>query len=386
MLLHIIGAISYCAVSVEQYKVFCVITTKMGILDLAINMLDPFGILRSRLFNPAAEFIMAIYDYYRAKTKEGVLSVRDLVLRIGFVAFALSIIVWTAVFMYVAFYYAYMPAIAHVRPVHMQFKTCSEENGPCTFPNAHVSLTKKQQLLMVGQSYRILVNIDMPESPQNQNLGMFMVCADMRDHQSMVRGHSCRSAMLRYKSPLLQTISTWVLSPLFVLGLRHEHQLVPVELFSSFNEEQTRPVTDVYLEIQSRQIQFYSVSLHITADFTGLRYIMFHWPILSAALGISTNLFFIMVIFILSWYHWSDTTWISEAREKYQKFRKNKSDLSTSIDDSNNILDDDDLSILEEKSSSKSDDIEELSGASGMEGDDDSGRQAKKLIRTEYSL
>lgn len=48
---------------------------------------------------------------------------------------------------------------------------------------------------------------------------------------------------------------------------------------------QTRPVRDVYVEIQSRKIQFYSVTLHIVAHFTGLRYIMFHWPLLSASVG-----------------------------------------------------------------------------------------------------
>lgn len=115
--------------------------------------------------------------------------------------------------------------------------------------------------------------------------GMFLVCADLRDASSKLRGHSCRSAMLRYKSPLLQQISTWLLSPLLILGLREEYQNIPVELFSNYNEEQLHPVTDVYIEVQSKTIQFYSVSLHIIADFTGLRYVMFHWPTVSAIIG-----------------------------------------------------------------------------------------------------
>lgn len=39
---------------------------------------------------------------------------------------------------------------------------------------------------MVGQPYRISVNIDMPESDQNLRLGMFMVCAEMRDQRTQV--------------------------------------------------------------------------------------------------------------------------------------------------------------------------------------------------------
>lgn len=167
--------------------------------------------------------------------------------------------------------------------------------GPCSFPQAHVLLTKKQQLLMVGQPYRITVNIDMPESEQNKQLGMFMVCAEMRDHGTQLRNHACRSAMLRYRSYLARTITTLVMSPLIVLGFKEETQQISVEIFSSYEDDQENPVTDVLVEIQSRQIQFYSVTLHITAHFSGLRYIMFHWPILSGIIGrFKSNYHYIM--------------------------------------------------------------------------------------------
>ncbi|XP_055370874.1 seipin [Condylostylus longicornis] len=333
----------------------------MGLINFIINILDPFGVIRANFFKPLREFTFSMYDHYRNKTKDKVVTVRDLILRFGIVSFAVAIIIWSAVFMYVAFYYLYIPTIAHTRPVHMQFKTCLNAAGICSFPQAHVSLTKKQQLLMVGQAYKILVNIDMPESPQNQDLGMFMVCADMRDNKALLRGHSCRSAMLRYRSPLLRAISTWVLSPLLIFGFYEELQHIPVELFSNYEEEQMHPVTDVYVEIQSQKIQFYSVTLHITADFTGLRYIMFHWPVLSAALGISTNLFFILIVFILSWYHWSDTTWLKEAREKYTKKlleeTKSKMDISLSSFDDDILEDDDEYSLMAEKSKTDIEDI-----------------------------
>lgn len=31
-------------------------------------------------------------------------------------------IVWVSIFLYIAFYYAYMPSLMYTRPVHMQFK------------------------------------------------------------------------------------------------------------------------------------------------------------------------------------------------------------------------------------------------------------------------
>jgi seipin len=49
-------------------------------------------------------------------------SARDVIIKGGgFVIFG-TIILWISVFIYVAFYYAYMPAVSHSRPVHLQFE------------------------------------------------------------------------------------------------------------------------------------------------------------------------------------------------------------------------------------------------------------------------
>jgi hypothetical protein len=51
------------------------------------------------------------------------------------------------------------------------YRSCEDSKGICTYPSAHVRLTKKQQLLMVGQQYKMYLDLEMPESPVNQNLG-----------------------------------------------------------------------------------------------------------------------------------------------------------------------------------------------------------------------
>lgn len=91
---------------------------------------------------------------------------------------------------------------------------------------------------MVGQPYRVYLSIDMPESPQNQDLGMFMVCAEMRDQLTQLRDHSCRAAMLHYKSKLIRTITTLIMSPLYVMGLKEESQQVFIELFTNYEDDQ----------------------------------------------------------------------------------------------------------------------------------------------------
>ncbi|XP_012264254.1 seipin [Athalia rosae] len=271
------------------------------------------------------------------KTAEGVQSARDAMFRGGVIAITSVVVIWISVFLYATFYYAYMPSISHVRPVHLQFKSCDESKGVCSFPSAHVQLTKKQQLLMVGQSYKVNLHLELPESPANRELGMFMVCAQLRDRDGVLVGNACRSAMLHYRSSLLHILTTLMFSPMMILGSTEEKQHLVLELFANFEEDQSHPVTDVYVEIQSRYVEFYSATMMINAHLSGLRYIMFHWPVLSAILGISTNLFFIALICILSYFHF-----IADEEILDDDFIYEKCDLSSDTSSS------EDTSMLED--------------------------------------
>lgn len=50
-------------------------------------------------------------------------------------------------------------------------RSCGKAKGLCSFPAAHVQLTKRQQLLMLGQPYKVFLELEMPESPANKDLG-----------------------------------------------------------------------------------------------------------------------------------------------------------------------------------------------------------------------
>lgn len=91
-------------------------------LELLMNLFDPFHIIRRYFLNPFKAIAANVFDHFMNKTQDKVSTVRDFILRIGFVAFMVALIIWSAIFMYVTFYYAYMPAMSHTRPVHMQFK------------------------------------------------------------------------------------------------------------------------------------------------------------------------------------------------------------------------------------------------------------------------
>lgn len=272
--------------------------------------------LISRLLNN----IIKKWFHVRKTTEKSIQSAKDTVFRGGVIIISAILIIWLSIFLYTAFYYAYMPSMTYVRPVNMNFKSCNEEKGICSFPQAQVQLTKKQQLLMIGQPYKVNLHLEMPESPANKELGMFMVCAQLRSRDGYLVDQTCKSAMLHYRSTLLHTLTTLTFSPMMIFGNVEEKQDIMLELFSNFEEDQNHPVTIVIIEIQSRHIEFYSANLMINAHLSGLRYWMFYWPILSAIVGIGTILFFITLVCTLSYLHLAnEEEYIDEESEFYDK-------------------------------------------------------------------
>ena len=64
----------------------------------------------------------------------------------------------------------------------------------------------------------------------------------------------------------------------------------------------------------------------------------------------------------MSWYHWSDTTWLRNLQAKYASIIAGTGGQSArALKGSSSLEDDDELSFLDEKTSGGSD-VEELSG------------------------
>lgn len=268
-----------------------------------INYVNPFRIYKDLVRKPIETFLFNQYLGYRKKTGEGINSAKEIIYKVAIILVFLTAILWLSIFNYIVFYHMYMPNITHQRTVHFQFKPCEETMGICSFPYAYVQLTRKSSILMSGQLYRIRLILEMPESNVNKDLGMFMVCTQMRAKGGVLVSSSCRSTMLRYRSKLHEYIRTAVMAPLLMSDVVEEKQTIQVDLFTEFDDDPNQPVTDAYVELQSRYVQVYGGQLHIEAHFTGLRYLMYNWPKFSALFGISTNLFFITLVFALSWYH-----------------------------------------------------------------------------------
>lgn len=84
--------------------------------------LNPFRAYREFVRLPVEAFVLHQYIGYKQRTSEGINSVKELLYRAGIISVFVTAILWISIFMYVVFYYTYMPNVTHIRPVHFQFK------------------------------------------------------------------------------------------------------------------------------------------------------------------------------------------------------------------------------------------------------------------------
>ena len=69
----------------------------------------------------------------------------------------------------------------------------------------------------------------------------------------------------------------------------------------------------------SRFAEVYAASYRIDAQFSGLRYLMFHYPMTAAFFGTGLNMFILVSILILSWYRFfANPVNTTEEEEEYK--------------------------------------------------------------------
>ncbi|CAK6449631.1 unnamed protein product [Pipistrellus nathusii] len=233
---------------------------------------------------------------------------RKLLLQFGVFFCTILLLIWMSIFLYGSFYYSYMPAVSHLTPVHFHYRTDCDSSTAylCSFPVANVSLVKggRDRVLMYGQPYRVVLELEVPESPVNQDLGMFLVTISCYTRGGRVISTSSRSVMLHYRSNLLQTLDTLVFSSVLLFGFSEQKQLLEVELYPEYRENSYVPTTGAIIELQSRRIQLYGASLRIHAHFSGLRYLLYNFPITCAFIGVTSNFTFLSVIVLFSYLQW----------------------------------------------------------------------------------
>jgi len=205
-----------------------------------------------------------------------------------------------SVFLYGTFYYAYMPVEMHHLPVHLQFKPCPDSTMRCSYPSAQLNLKRNQKLLQ-GQTYSISLKLDIPDSPVNEDHGMFMSCLKISSTSGDQIGEACKSSISEYRSSLLRTMETISYSPALLTGFSAQKQELHINYFSNFQTDPHTPAEVINVEIHSKSLQVTEASLEIHAELKGLRHLMYRHPWVSSFLGVSTNILILTTIILISW-------------------------------------------------------------------------------------
>jgi len=240
-------------------------------------------------------------DFNKAKTRELLDQSSHMVASLLSTALTMSLVLAVSVFLYGTFYYAYMPVELVNMPVSLEFEPCEgQTSARCTFPTATVALGGKQQMLQ-GQVYSIKMVLEVPDSPGNEGLGMFMACMNVTGQDGAPIARSCKSSISQYRSPLLRSIETLAFAPGLMIGWAEQKQSIPVTFFATFHPDPHAVVRAFHVEVKSKLVQVAYATLHIEASLTGLRHLMYRHSWFSAVLGVGTNILILMTIIGVSW-------------------------------------------------------------------------------------
>lgn len=223
----------------------------------------------------------------------------DLANQASLVSLYSLLILSTSVFIYITIYNNYVPVVQHTRPVHLQFDSACQQNCSNPFAVVNFNDVRSSFYLSRGQSYKFVIQLEMPESEVNWQQGMFMIRLRLIESQGKTLFDISRPAILKYKTSLTRIINSLVWSPFFVINYKSEMQTMNVQLIDNYIEGAKfyfNKMDRALVEIMARDIQIYSANLHILANLSGLSYYMYHWPISSATLGVTTLSAFMTIL------------------------------------------------------------------------------------------
>lgn len=221
-----------------------------------------------------------------------------------FIRLLMGVLIFLGYVLLSLFIYAIMrrimvPQKLHVKPVYFYFDP--ECNPKCSFPRSDFELYGGSKLLSSGHYYTIALDLELPESPVNEQVGVFMVNLTLYSTGNKYLDSSARPAMLRYKSFILQTASTlFYLVPL-LFDFTEEKQHISVVLFESYYEPYGDGTVLASMSILNPKIQLYSAVLTIEANFTGFTYYLYRWPIAMSVIVVTSIFITLCTCTVIMW-------------------------------------------------------------------------------------
>lgn len=155
----------------------------------------------------------------------------------------------------------------------------------------------------MGQRYHFDLELRMPDSPVNRNLGMFMINLKLIDIDDRLLFTSARPAMLSYRSSVVRLAKQLFYIVPLVFGVSAEVDDLHIGLIDDDHQQTVIPfdqVDKVRLEVVTyREIEMISPSqLVITAQMEGIQYLMYFWKYTFASVVIYSIFSTLVFLFV----------------------------------------------------------------------------------------
>ncbi|KAI9251633.1 putative adipose-regulatory protein-domain-containing protein [Helicostylum pulchrum] len=213
-------------------------------------------------------------------------------------------ILMTSFTAYLTFYQRYIPKTAHVEPIYFQYTQVELPQGQVQFtgPNPDMPLRS-------DQAYDVSVQLHVPTSDINFNLGNFMVHVELLTQNGSILTQSSRPAILRYQSNTQRVLHVLAKAIPLLVGWTEESQNINVMLLENQIDKKTHPITHARVTLSSSKLQVYDAYISVVADFRGLRYYMYHRRISTAIVFMILFTVIEVVFASIAWKVFGENLW-----------------------------------------------------------------------------
>ncbi len=198
---------------------------------------------------------------------------------------AMAALVLSSILIYVVFYFLSIPIVRTSVP-------CFLEYGLQTYPTAQLDINSLDyQYLKSLQRYNLGLELVVPDSESNLQLGNFMITMELLGKKNQTLAKVSRPAHLKYQSPFLRMMKTGFYSVSLILDRALESSSISIPLIENYMESTKDQVKYIKIVLGNSKVETYESFILIETHFQGLAYFMHHW-------WISTALFFISNIML----------------------------------------------------------------------------------------
>ncbi|DAZ94324.1 TPA: hypothetical protein N0F65_012127 [Lagenidium giganteum] len=240
------------------------------------------------------ELIQSLQEYSRTLLRWS--------LRLAQIGVVLTFLLAGATLFYGLIYYLIIPARLHEQEIFFDYgnHAALSKTGltELSLPQAKLDLLAPTQqwhaaphvpkparassALVPGVKYDVYIELVVPESATNVNVGMFMVSTALGTHDGELLATSERPAIVHHSHALVRwaRVMFWLVP--HALGLTEPSQSVLVQAINGFQESKAHPLTTVNITLNNPEVQIYSAKLTIIAQLSGVRFLMYHWAVPTA--------------------------------------------------------------------------------------------------------